>query len=145
MATPKKSPAKKPQPKPLNVNSNVRPANGARGEVAMEVEVNGVIKHCLFVPSFENIARIEEQMDEGIFRVVHRLSQLDVRLRDIVTVLFCLNEGDQVTPNELYYWVVSQKPEELGKKLMPIYTGLVDPQGNRFKEKKVEEAQDDPN
>lgn len=117
-------------------------ANPARGEVAMVI--NG--KHCLFVPSFENIVRIEERTNKPVIEIVAELSRGRFMASQIIPLLTLMNEGDHVSDEEMYRWIMGEDDKPLlMEKLSAIAIGVIDPNGKRFQAMTKEEAEASPN
>ena len=70
-------------------------ANGARGEIAL---ILGGERHAL-IPSFRNLAEIEDRLDEGLIPLARRLAEGRIRAEEAATILWCClgreEDGDQ--------------------------------------------------
>ena len=60
-------------------------ANGARGEIAL---ILGGERHAL-IPSFRNLAEIEDRLDEGLIPLARRLAEGRIRAEEAATILWC--------------------------------------------------------
>lgn len=73
-------------------------ANGARGEIALILTGE---RHTL-IPSFCNLAEIEDRLGEGLIPLARRLAEGRIKTREAATILWCClgrrEDGGQTSP-----------------------------------------------
>ncbi|RYF47566.1 MAG: hypothetical protein EOO38_11905 [Cytophagaceae bacterium] len=117
-------------------------ANPARGEVASII--NG--KHCLFVPSFQNIVAIEKEIEGSILTAISEMSGGNMIISKVVPMLVHLNDGDPISYDEAFRWIAGAQGDSKRQiELVTICYAVIDPDGNRFSKQTDSEAAENPN
>lgn len=104
-------------------------ANPARGEVAFSIGD----KHLILVPTYANLAPLEEALDMSYADIVIRLAEQSPRFRlsHLVPVILSLNTGDDITDEEIAMWV-RDDIQTVVDVVSRVLLAVADPSGTKY-------------